>query len=57
MSPAVMLQDCPMCRSVLKDVVKTHTMSVAIDTSYEDFHGALQAKGSKQIADIKEPMR
>ena len=48
---------CPLCRSVLKDVVKTHSLSVAIETTYEDFHDALQAKGSKQIADIKEPMR
>ena len=46
-----------MCRSVLKDVVKTNSVSVATDTSYEDFHDALQAKGSKQIADIKEPAR
>ena len=61
MSPAVVLQvcvdKCPTCRLVLKDVVKTHTISVLVDTSYEDFHGALQVKGSKQIADIKEPMR
>lgn len=41
----------------MKDVVKAHSVSVAIDTSYEDFHDTLQAKGSKQVADIKEPMR
>ena len=45
------------CRSVLKDVVKTDSVAVAVDTSYEDFLEALQAKSSKQIADIKEPMR
>ncbi|KAL3141198.1 hypothetical protein ABBQ38_003538 [Trebouxia sp. C0009 RCD-2024] len=44
-------------RLVLKDVVKTDSISVAIDTTYEDFLEALQAKSSKQIADIKEPMR
>lgn len=46
-----------MCRLVLKDVVKTHSVPVAVDTSYEDFHDTLQAKGRKQIADIKEPAR
>ena len=45
------------CRSILRDVVKTHSISAAVDTSYEDFHEQLQDKASKQIAEIKEPSR
>lgn len=53
----LLIDECAPCRLVLKDVVKTDSISVAVDTTYEDFLEALQAKSSKQIADIKEPMR
>ena len=45
------------CRGTLKDVIKTHSIQVATDTSFEDFQEQLQDKADKQIEDIKEHMR
>ena len=56
--PGLAIHKVPVwCRSVLRDVVKTYSISAAVDTSYEDFHEQLQDKASKQIAEIKEPSR
>lgn len=52
--PAVLDTVLLICRATLKDAVKSHSIHIGIDTSYEEFGEQLSSKADEETQNIKE---